>query len=371
MTPPSASKKSASGSATLVTPPSAHNFDSIHGHDLIKSYLASALSTQALPHALLFHGPRGTGKTSMAYALAKALNCPSGGRGDCPCDVCRKISTQVFSDLVVVEPKGAAGQITLAGWKPGREEADTIPYYRFVDSRPLEGGRKILIIRQADRMNTPMANHLLKLIEEPPSYLTLILVTHRPGDLLTTVRSRCAPLKFNPLEQSEMDEFARSQELSSAGSGYVNLLRLAEGRPGLLLDLLSGDLAERRKATASAMDLFQQHGFLMLFRAASELGKSPAWGTGGEIFENTLQTLQAWVRDALLLKAMPEAEARKLMLNSDAFESVKAYAAQNETPALLASYDELQNAYEYVGRQTDKAYVLETLLMRLGRLKQH
>jgi DNA polymerase-3 subunit delta' len=371
VTPPPAAKKSVSASAPPATPPSAHNFDSIHGHDLIKRYLTSAMGSQALPHALLFHGPRGVGKTSMAYALAKTLNCPNGGRGECACDVCRKISTQVFSDLVVVEPKGAAGQITLAGWKPGREEADTIPYYRFVDSRPLEGGRKILMLRQADRMNTAMANHLLKLIEEPPSYLTLILVTHRPGDLLTTVRSRCAPLKFNPLEQSEMEEFARSQDLSSADSGTANLLRLAEGRPGLLIDLISGDLATRRKATASAMDLFQQHGFLMLFRAASELGKSPTWGAGGEVFETTLQTLQAWVRDAILLKVMPEGEARKLMLNSDVMEAVKTYAAQNEMPALLAAYDELQNAFEYTARQTDKAYVLETLLMRLGRLKQN
>ena len=211
----------------MFNTPQQHDLSTIRGHDLIKRYLVQARDTGAMPHALLFHGPEGIGKTSMAFALAKLMNCESGRADQCTCESCRKITDGVFADVITVEPKGAAGQITLAGWKPGKDDADGVQYYRFIDSLPMEGKRKVVILRRADRMNIALSNFLLKLIEEPPSYLMMILVTHRPGDLLVTIRSRCAPLKFMPLLANEMMDLGKELRPDATDPDIAAAVRLA------------------------------------------------------------------------------------------------------------------------------------------------
>src|SRR5690606_21308096 len=118
------------------------------------------------------------------------------------------------ADVLVVEPRGATGQITLNGWRPGKDDPDNLQYYRFIESRPLEGSRKVLILRHAERMNVAFANYILKLMEEPPSYLSLILISNRKNDLLVTIRSRCAPVKLSPLTLDEMRAYAADRSLN-------------------------------------------------------------------------------------------------------------------------------------------------------------
>lgn len=358
-----------------LTKPSSHTFDSLIGHDLARRYLASAAEGGILPHATLFHGPRGVGKTSMAYALAKLVNTPEGSSRDWAADVDRKITEGVFPDLLLVEPRGAAGQITLSGWKPGKDDPDGLQYYRFIDSRPMEGVRKVLIIRQAERMNVALANYLLKLIEEPPSYLLIILLTHRRSEVLTTIRSRCAPVKLSPLTMEEMERFAaRALSPPPTGADLQMLLRLSEGRPGLMLELAGSAGAKRRAETARLMRLFQQYGFVGLFRVASELQRAGAEGSGRggaaaqENFEAALSALQGWLRDAEILKSVSSPEkAERFLVNADLRQELEAYASQATLEGLAAAADRVREAYQYVPRQTDKSFVLEMLLLQIGR----
>jgi DNA polymerase-3 subunit delta' len=362
-----------SPAAAGVREPAQHNLSSLAGHELVKRYLLGALDLESLPHALLFHGPRGVGKASMAYALAKAANCPGRATAPCSCNACRKIAEGIFADMVTVEPRGAAGQITLAGWKTGKDDQEGPQYYRFVDSRPLEGSRKVLIIRQAERMNIALANHLLKLIEEPPSYLLMVLLTHRPGELLRTIRSRCAPVRFGVLDTAELERFARDSGLGPVDEPQMrSLFRLCEGRPGLLLELMGEASAAQRAETARSMAAFQQHGFLALFRVAADLarGAAPAARFGAaasENFEGTLVALLAWLRDAVLVKTLPPARARELVLNADLLGDLERYAATAPVEGLVEAFDAVREAFVYAPRQTDKAYVMEALLMRIGR----
>jgi DNA polymerase-3 subunit delta' len=347
--------------------PPQHCFDTITGHDLIKQYLQSAGTNGILPHAILFGGPKGVGKLSTAYALAKAVNCRRGAPGNCPCETCRKISEQVFADIRVVEPAGAANQITLSGWKEGKDDPDGLQHYRFVDSRPLEGTKKVLIIRQADRMNVGLSNYLLKLIEEPPSYLLIILVTHRPADLLITIRSRCAPLRFSPLTRTEMEIFGQHALQKVEAAQLSALIRLSEGRPGLLHSLAAG-AGQQHAEVARIMKLFQQHGFLSLFRVASDL-QNIAEGkkAGAEQFEQVLTAIQAWLRDSLILKNVGEKNAPALLIHSDVEADLRAYAETISTESLSEAAAAVHQAYQYVPRQMDRGYVLETLLLKAGR----
>lgn len=356
----------------IIQQPSRHTFESILGHEVLKRYLLRAVEDEVLPHALLFHGPPGLGKTSTAYALAKRLNCLEGHAGPCECNLCRKISEGVFADLLVIEPRGAAGQITISGWKPGKDDPEGLQYYRFVDSRPLEGKKKVLIIRQAERMNVTVSNYLLKLIEEPPSYLLIVLVTHRMNELLGTIRSRCAPVKFSPLEDDEIRLYAAEAAKAAGGGDVSMLLHLCEGRPGVVLDLLGEARSGQREEIARVMTFFQQHGFIGVFRAASDLQKlaqaANAGGSGaGDGFELGLNLVQAWLRDACLAKCCSPETLKKTLVYAGLEEQVAAYSEKSDLEGLLTAADSLHQAYEYIPRQIDRNYVLEMMLFGVGR----
>lgn len=353
--------------AAMPLLPPQHDLSTIAGHEMIKRYLLRALETGAMPHAFLFHGPEGIGKTSMAYALAKLVNCETGGGRECTCEACRKISESVFADVLVVEPKGAAGQITLAGWKPGKEDVDGVQYYRFVDSLPMEGKRKVLIFRRADRMNVALSNYLLKLIEEPPSYLLIVLVTHRPGDLLVTIRSRCTPLKFMPLLADDLAAYGRAIAPEATPAEIASAIRLAEGRPVRLGELLGGVSSDARAQVGSLLRTFQQHGFVSLFRIASDLLSAGSRAKGADAFEQALDAMQTWLRDAMILKSVGTAKATGLIVNTGSVDELQRYADSLAQEKLAAAIEIVREGYQYVPRLTDKNYVMENLLLRVGR----
>ncbi|MGI8907761.1 MAG: ATP-binding protein [Candidatus Sumerlaeaceae bacterium] len=349
-------------------PASARHFASVVGHDLIKRYLLAALEKEVLPHALLFHGPKGVGKLSMAYALTKHLNCGRGSVDECPCNMCRKITEGIFADVLLVEPRGAAGQITLSGWKPGKDDPDALQYYRFIDTRPLEGARKVLIIRDAERMNIALANYILKLIEEPPSYLTLVLLTQRRGDVLTTIRSRCAPVKFSPLPMDEMRQLARVVVGEEALQQEVDALaHVGDGRPGQLPDYVGDTATARRRDLAHTLQLFQQYGFVALFRAASELQQETEGGRGGEQSDRVLNMLTTWFRDAAIVKCASPATADKLLVNSEIKAELQAFAQALPMESLARAADLIPHFKPFSSRQMDPNYVLESLLLQIGR----
>ena len=351
-----------------LTPAASHNFDSVVGHDLLKRYLTAAMQKDVLPHALLFHGPRGVGKLSMAYALTKHLNCTRGSTGECGCNLCRKISEGIFADVLLVEPRGAAGQITLNGWKPGKDDPDGLQYYRFIDTRPLEGARKVLIIRDAERMNIALANHILKLMEEPPSYLTLILLTQRRNDVLTTIRSRCAPVKFSPLPIAEMRALARTVLGPAASQPEVDALaHVADGRPGQLPDYIGDTATARRRHLALTLQQFQQYGFVALFRAASELQQETEGGRGGEQSDRVLNMLTTWFRDAAIVKNSSPEVADRLLVNAEIKAELQAFVHALPQESLSRAADLIPKFKPLSPRQMDPNYVLESLLLKIGR----
>lgn len=349
-----------------------HNFATVAGHELPKRYLQNAIEGDVLPHALLFHGPRGVGKYSTAHALAKRLNCRAGAPEGCECFVCRKISEGTFADILTVDPRGAAGLITLNGWKPGKDDPDNLQYYRFIDTRPLEGARKILIIRRADRMNIAMANYLLKLMEEPPSYLNLVLITERRSELLITIRSRCAPVKFSPVSLPELRPLAATALGSSASEGEIDALaRLAEGRPGVLVENADDGALKQRAETARLMGLFQQYGFLALFRVASEMqknsGPGKASGLSQDANEKVFSQLLTWFRDAAVTKSAGPEVANKIIIHREVMQELQAFAGQATHEGLLKAAGCLPEYQPLGQRQMDKNYLLESLLLKLGK----
>ena len=178
-------------------------FRHLAGHRVLLDLVARAAARGSLPPSLIFAGPDGVGKRLAALSLAQLFNCTSmAGSADgelapdaCGnCSACRRIARGVHADVLMIEP-GDTGSIKV---DQVRAAIDRTAY------RPFEGRRRVVIVDEADAMEAPPQNALLKTLEEPPSASTFVLVTSRPDVLLPTVRSRCQRIRFAPLAPAEI-----------------------------------------------------------------------------------------------------------------------------------------------------------------------
>lgn len=216
----------------------------------------------ALPHALLLHGPSGTGKVAFAEHLCQAMLCESRERASAPCgrcDACRWFQAGSHPDFRRVEPEslardaGDAGEDDVAPVAKTTKPSTEIKVSQvrelddFLNLRSHRGGRRVVLVRPAEDMNPNAANALLKGLEEPPGSASFILVSHRPGSLLATIRSRCVQLAMPVPEESAALAWLESQGVAEAASW----LAFASGSPLRALTLSqAASLGQKRRALA-------------------------------------------------------------------------------------------------------------------------
>jgi len=245
-------------------------FDSVRGHDRVRGLLARVLERGRLPHALLFAGPDGVGKKTLALTLARALLCQGAASRPCDgCGVCRRIlramdglderraaaldaddpllaNHRLHPDFVLAEPlrRGVRSEIRI-------EQVREL--VREIAGTPFEGRARAFVIDEAHLMTEQAANSLLKSLEEPPPTSHVMLVSASPQALLPTIRSRCQMLRLGPLPLAlleaelearglEPDE-ARLRATLAAGSLGAALAFESEGYRALrdsLLGILEG-----------------------------------------------------------------------------------------------------------------------------------
>jgi DNA polymerase-3 subunit gamma/tau len=162
-------------------------FDDVVGQEHIVRTLQAAVEQDRVAHAYLFAGPRGTGKTSLAKILAKALNCVHGPtpNPDGTCDRCVAIAEARSLDVIELDAASNRGIDTIRETVIERAAL-----------APIEGGRKVYILDEAHSLTADASNALLKTLEEPPEKVVFILCTTDAGKLLPTVRSRCQRFAF-------------------------------------------------------------------------------------------------------------------------------------------------------------------------------
>ena len=170
-------------------------FDEILGQEHIVKILRNQVKTGTVGHAYLFCGTRGTGKTSTARILAKAVNCT--GEGEKPCGVCpncQAIKNGAFIDMIEIDAASNNGVDNV------RELRESVNY------PPAVGQKKVYIIDEAHMLTAQALNALLKTLEEPPENVMFILATTDPQKLLQTILSRCLRLDFRRIPDSKIAE---------------------------------------------------------------------------------------------------------------------------------------------------------------------
>lgn len=198
-------------------------FSDVVGQEHVTGTLVNAIESDRVAHAYLFVGPRGTGKTSSARILAKALNCEKGPTvTPCDaCDACREIMTG--NSLDVLEIDGASNN----GVDQVRDLRDSVQY------APARGPYKVYIIDEVHMLTTQAFNALLKTLEEPPSHVKFIFATTEPQKVPATILSRCQrfDLRRIPVRQlvQRLNQIAEAEEIQLDEDAALAIARGAEG----------------------------------------------------------------------------------------------------------------------------------------------
>ncbi|MDW4499440.1 DNA polymerase III subunit delta' [Sulfitobacter sp. D35] len=231
----------------------------IFGQDTAQSEFLDARSTGRLHHAWLLCGPRGVGKATLAWTIARfLLTTPEPGDNglfgapDAPNSLHVAPDHPVARRIAAGSEPGLKAVTRTANDKGDRLSADI----RVKDIRALgqffqlsaaDGGRRVVIVDAADEMNTQAANALLKMLEEPPERATLLLVSHQPSRLLPTIRSRCRTLRLNPLGPQDM-----ARAFDQAGVH-------PEASPEALAELSGGSVGDAlRLSLLGGLDLYAE-----------------------------------------------------------------------------------------------------------------
>jgi DNA polymerase-3 subunit gamma/tau len=174
-------------------------FDEVVGQEAVVRTLKNAVTSDQVRQAYLFAGPRGTGKTSLARILAKALNCAQGptAEPDGTCNACVTIASGTSLDVIEMD---AASQRGIDDIREIRER---------VVLQPVEGRYKVYILDEAHQLTDAAFNALLKLIEEPPPHLVFVFCTTDLSKMLATVRSRCQTFVFSRPRLPELVKLLR------------------------------------------------------------------------------------------------------------------------------------------------------------------
>ncbi len=334
-------------------------FSDFHGNAGVVRRIREMLARGRFPQSMILSGPEGAGKYTLAQMCAKAVNCLEAPLSDGLPDFCgrcvnctriaaadnlperfkeavdawealrevdkkeTRIMIQTHPEVMIVPPDPPQMLIKVG------QVRQVIANIHF---KPVEGRRKVYIFTESSFMKEA-ANSLLKILEEPPEYASIILLTTNPGELLPTIRSRCITLTLSALPNEEVESYLASSRPDLNVRERKLAARVAEGAIGRAQTLdLKAYIAARNDALTLLRSAVEGADHSMLFKM-TDTYRSGA--EGKEKTDHLIRTLYSLLEDLLLLKSGVEGLARNLDIHSElgkiasqvSFEWIQAAAA--------------------------------------------
>ncbi len=320
------------------------NYQRLPWQQDIWNRLQQARQQERLPHAMLFAGPEGVGKTSFAHVFAQSLLCTdpdSQGESCGHCRHCHLFQAGNHPDFQIVSPE--------TGSKSGEIKIDTIRNFtRGAALTAQSGGYKVVIIKPAERMNSAAANSLLKTLEEPTADTVLMLLSDHPSRLLPTIRSRCQQFAFPHPKQAEA---IRWLETRLGPSDAKTLLHLAGGAPLKALEMDSAEILSQRQGMLSALIGLGQNK-LDPVKLAAEWSKHDN--------KQLMEWVVGWIIDMLRLQVSNEPP---LLYNWDEKQALQPLAEQLNSELLQRFLTQVYDMRNLADSNLNPQLMLERLLI--------
>lgn len=302
------------------------------------------MNANRAPHAWLFYGMEGVGKKTVALAFAKALNCTGEDRPCGQCASCLKAEHNNHPNIIHVAAESQFIKIDAV-----REIQARMAF------RP-EGGKRVFIIPDADKMNPPAANALLKTLEEPAANNILILTTARLHALPLTILSRCQKLRFPPLPKTAVARFlmektgmhpAEAEAVAAASLGSI----------GCALEMKKEDYLKVRDDILDRLAHDDPTDLIRRLIFAGILGKDK------DGIPQRLQIIENAYRDSLVFR---ETGNRDMLLYKDGALTIEAIARRLSGRDIIKNMKEIEKAADAVSRNANKTLTLEAMVVSLA-----
>lgn len=319
----------------------------IFGHENILSLLRQTVSHDRPAHAYLFTGREGIGKRLVALRFAAMLNCPSSdGDPSCSCPVCSRVITEKHPDILLERPEKNIIRIERI-----RNLQQNFKY------TPVEGRFRVAIIDDAHLMNRAAQNALLKTLEEPPPGRVLILVSSKPGVLLSTVRSRCRKARFGPLDShsliSLLVEKGVPDDKASVAAG------MSGGSAAKALQMTESSFMKLRDKVISTLVNPVNNGLSGLLDLSAELSANR------ESARESLEIAKSYLRDLVVEKMGSEN-----LIHADFLDTIVATAQNHNDHELFQVYDEITKASDLIEAEinVNRNIALDVLFLKIARI---
>jgi DNA polymerase-3 subunit delta' len=364
------------------------SFTEFIGNPRTVAALRGMLAGERVPHAMLFTGPRGIGKFTLARMFAQAANCERLRDDFCgECTTCRRIG--LLADTRPLIEQGLAQR----GERPDAATVERVPLLlethpdvwavvpdpvRPKDPvvRPVlhvgqlravqraayfkpQGRRRVFILDGAETMRWDFANIFLKILEEPPESATLILIAPNPFQLLPTIRSRCLQFSFAPLTTDEVEGILRARTEMKPAERKV-AAQLSEGSPGAAMDLnLEAAVKLRRDCLVVLERSIELRGVSNLFASTSALAKSQEVA-----FENVLEVFYSLLTDLLDLSCSP---SQKVLRNPGLRKELETLSKKVDVRWVSKAVAGFDTLHARLRRNVNRSLGLDAVAISLAR----
>jgi len=337
------------------------SFSQILGQEKAVGFLKKVLRGDRIPHAYLFTGVNGVGKSTTAMALARAINCGTDisdeGCGDCV--TCRQLASGNFPDFISLEPDGQNIKIEQI-----RELNRNLNY------KPVSGKYRITIIDRAEMMTEEAANSFLKTLEEPPPGNIIVLKVVDPLDLLPTIISRCQKVPFHPLTREVIGKYLVEQLDQDDNTAWL-AAGISEGSLGRAVEICEeGFLDERKDLIKDIMKLPDMPRVQVLGMAIECNKKYSKKAKGDQVNIDLYGVTGIWktyFRDLLLSKVHGNYE---LLVNRDYSDILDKLSVRYNADNLIKSFFLIDGYQRDLLRNPNTGLMMEKMLLELKSLNR-